>query len=146
QAAATLAAVLVGNKIEIAPGVALLNDDVLNGTVVMILFTCIISSIYTERAARKITLLENLDEVSTEDKKEKEKILIPVANPETIENLVNMALLMQEVKAKEGLLGLSVVYDNDTSGETSVAQGKQNLERAAQVAAAADVKMETVSR
>ena len=44
QAAATLAAVLIGHEIIMENGERLLNDDVLNGTVVMILFTCIISS------------------------------------------------------------------------------------------------------
>ena len=36
----------------------MLNDDVLNGTVVMILFTCVISSLVTERAARRFALDE----------------------------------------------------------------------------------------
>lgn len=58
QAAATLAAVLIGHGIIMENGERLLNDDVLNGTVVMILFTCIISSVVTERAARKMVTQE----------------------------------------------------------------------------------------
>ncbi len=53
QAAATLAAVLVGYNIILPNGERLLNDDVLNGTVLLILVTCVISSLVTERAARK---------------------------------------------------------------------------------------------
>lgn len=144
QAAATLAAVLVGNSIEVAPGVPLLNDDVLNGTVVMILFTCIISSVITEQAARKMTV----EEITSEDAdkpKEEENIIIPVANPETVENLVNMALLMKDPKRKNGLVALNVINDNNAS-EARIVQGKRYLERAAMIAAAADVRMETVSR
>jgi len=144
QAAATLAAVLVGNKIEIAPGVPLLNDDVLNGTVVMILFTCIISSIATERAARKIAVQDNYGDLE-EAPKEEENILIPIANPETIENLVNMALIMKEPKRKDGLTTLSVINDGNAS-EARMAQGKRCLERSAMVAAAADVSVNTVTR
>ena len=48
QAAATLAAVLIGHEIIMENGERLLNDDVLNGTVVMILFTCVISSLVTD--------------------------------------------------------------------------------------------------
>lgn len=144
QAAATLAAVLVGNKIEIAPGVPLLNDDVLNGTVVMILFTCIISSIATERAARRMAVEDNVEKADNKPKEE-ESILIPVANPETIANLVNMALLMKEPKRKDGLIALSVINDSNAS-ESRLTQGKRYLERAAMVAAAADVRMHTVSR
>ena len=143
QAAATLAAVLVGNSIEIAPGVLLLNDDVLNGTVVMILFTCIISSVVTEQAARKMAVQDAIG--GKEKPYEEENILIPVANPETIENLVNMALLMKRPRRKDGLIALSVINDNNES-ESRMVQGKRYLEQSAMVAAAADVEMQTVTR
>ncbi|MDR0658150.1 MAG: cation:proton antiporter [Mediterranea sp.] len=144
QAAATLAAVLVGNKIEIAPGLPLLNDDVLNGTVVMILFTCIISSIATERAARKIAVQDSSGDVE-EKPREEENILIPIANPETIENLVNMALVMKEPRRKDGLTALSVVNDSNVSNARLVL-GKRYLERSAMTAAAADVSVNTIMR
>ena len=144
QAAATLAAVLVGNKIEISPGVPLLNGDVLNGTVVMILFTCIISSVATERAARKIAVQDDFEDLE-EKPQEEEKILIPVANPETIDGLVNLALLMKEPRRKDGLIALNVVNDSNTTG-ARMSQGKRNLERSAMAASAADVEVQTVTR
>lgn len=143
QAAATLAAVLIGHGIIMENGERLLNDDVLNGTVVMILFTCIISSVVTERAARKMVTQENLTEGS--EGKEQERILIPVANPETIEGLVGMALMMRHPKQKESLVALSVINDNNTS-ETKELIGKRNLERTAMIAAAADASVKTVLR
>ena len=143
QAAATLAAVLIGHGIIMENGERLLNDDVLNGTVVMILFTCIISSVVTERAARKMVTQENLMEGS--EGKEQERILIPVANPETIEGLVGMALMMRHNKKKESLVALSVINDNNTS-ETKELIGKRNLERTAMIAAAADASVKTVLR
>ena len=54
--AAGAIAMLVGMKMEVAPGVPLVTDDMLNGVVIMILFTCIISTIVTERSAQQITL------------------------------------------------------------------------------------------
>ena len=143
QAAATLAAVLIGHGIIMENGERLLNDDVLNGTVVMILFTCIISSVVTERAARKMVTQENLMEGS--EGKEQERILIPVANPETIEGLGGMALMMRHPKQKESLVALSVINDNNTS-ETKELIGKRNLERTAMIAAAADASVKTVLR
>lgn len=143
QAAATLAAVLIGHGIIMENGERLLTDDVLNGTVVMILFTCIISSVVTERAARKMVTQENLMEGS--EGKEQERILIPVANPETIEGLVGMALMMRHPKQKESLVALSVINDNNTS-ETKELIGKRNLERTAMIAAAADASVKTVLR
>lgn len=144
QAAATLAAVLIGNKIEIAPGVPLLNDDVLNGTVVMILFTCIISSFVTEWAAQRIATSDELDKMM-EKTDEAEKILIPIANPETIENLIGLALLLKSTNRKDGLIAMSVMNDNNDS-ETQLLRSRRNLELAVKVAAAVDVKMETTVR
>jgi Kef-type K+ transport system membrane component KefB len=144
QAAATLAAVLVGNRIEISPGVLLLDNNILNGTVVMILITCIISSFAAEKAARNISLDGDLimpDEGTTEE----EKILIPVSNPETIEGLMGMALLMKYPKRNDGLVALSVINDNNAS-ESVLARGRKSLERTAMVAAAVDVKVATATR
>lgn len=146
QAAATLAAVLIGHGIIMQNGERLLNDDVLNGTVVMILFTCIISSVATERAARRMVTQENLVEDNEGGKgKEQERILIPVANPETIEGLVGMALMMRHPKQKDPLVALSVINDNNAS-ETKELIGKRNLERTAMLAAAADASVKTVLR
>ncbi len=144
QAAATLAAVLIGHEIIMENGERLLNDDVLNGTVVMILFTCIISSLVTERSARRFAINESVQEEEGE-KKLQEQILIPVANPETIEDLINLALVIKDAKQKNGLIALNVINDNNSS-ENKELQGKRNLEKAAMIAAAADVPVAMVSR
>lgn len=144
QAAATLAAVLIGHEIIMENGERLLNDDVLNGTVVMILFTCIISSLVTERSARRFAINESVQEEEGE-KKLQEQILIPVANPETIEDLINLALVIKDAKQKNGLIALNVINDNNSS-ENKELQGKRNLEKAAMIAAAADVPVTMVSR
>lgn len=145
QAAATLAAVLVGNKLEISPGVPLLNDDVLNGTVVMILFTCIISSVITERASRRIAAKQKDANINKSKPKEKENILIPVANPDTIEELINTALLLKNPQINDGLVALHVIND-DIDSDFYELRGKQCLEKAASVGASADVRIQTVMR
>ncbi len=144
QAAATLAAVLVGYNIILPGGERLLNEDVLNGTIVLILFTCIISSFATERAARKLAMDEA--QLDAEDKKNiPEKILIPVANPDTIEELINLSLVIRDSKQRNNLMALNVINDNSSS-EHLEARGKRNLERAAMIAASADVSLTQVSR
>lgn len=147
QAAATLAAVLVGNKIIMENGEKLLNDDVLNGTVVMILFTCIISSLATERSARKFALDEKLQFAEKAEDKSTlmEQILIPVANPETTENLVNLALMLKESKQGNALVALNVITGSSNIKDRKQI-GQKNLEKAAMIAAAADVKVNTVTR
>ena len=144
QAAATLAAVLVGHEIIMEGGERLLNDDVLNGTIVMILFTCIISTIETERACRKFTMEDSSASDMPEKTAETEKILIPVANPDTIDNLVNLALMIKDRKRKDGIVALNVVDDSkDVRGDEA---GRRNVEKAAMIASAANIKAEMVSR
>ncbi len=144
QAAATLAAVLIGHEIILENGERLLNDNVLNGTIVMILFTCIISSFVTEHAARYFAT-NDIRQKEDEEEKEREQILIPIANPHTIENLVNLALVIKDEKQKNDLIALSVI--NAQSGsDLKEQQGKKNLETTAKIASAVDVKVNMISR
>ena len=143
QAAATLAAVLVGHEIIMENGERLLNDDVLNGTVVMILITCIISTIETERSARRFAM-DDLSSGAEDRTKEKEKILIPIANPDNIEDLVNLALVVRDNRYRDGLVALNVV--NDSSPGTSEEMGRRYLEKAAMIASAADVQVDRICR
>ena len=147
SAAATLAAVLVGHQIVMENGERLINDDVLNGTVVMILFTCIISSLATERSARKFALGEKLEFTGEKEGENElsEQILIPIANPETTENLINLALLVRDEKLGKPLVALSVVTNSSNiKGMKQV--GEMNLAKAAMIAAAADVEVTPVTR
>ena len=143
HAAGALAMVMIGTKIEIAPGEYLMSDAVLNGTVMVILVSCIISSLATERAARNIALAD----ASPEENRGSShgKCLITYSNPYTVDMLTQLAMMIRNPRIPDSLLGLSVAYD-DERGEQRLAQGKQNLEKAEKIAAAADVRMLTLSR
>ena len=143
QAAATLAAVLVGYNIILPNGERLLNEDVLNGTILLILVTCVVSSFITEHAAKRIAMDDA--EVSDEKAQEKEKFLIPVANPETLESLMSLALVVRDEKQPDNLVALNVINDNNGSVKQEM-RGKRSLERAAQIAASTSVRLKTVSR
>ncbi len=149
HAAAALAAVMVGNQVVLAGGEKLLNDNVLNGTIVMILFSCIISSIATERSARRFALEEQLkfdnDSAANEEPELPEQILIPIANPETINNLVNLALLIREPKVKTPLTALNIITESKNLALRR-SEGEKNLEKAAKIASAVDVKVNTLTR
>ena len=77
QAGATLAAVLVGYNLLLPDGQRVLNDDVLNGTIILILVTCVFSSFTTENAAKRM-VLETRATAPQEDTGDDEKIMIPV--------------------------------------------------------------------
>jgi hypothetical protein len=143
QAAATLAAVLVGYNIILPNGERLLNEDVLNGTILLILVTCVVSSFITEHAAKRIAMDDA--EVSGEKAQKKEKFLIPVANPETLESLMSLAMVVRDEKQPDNLVALNVINDNNGSVKQEM-RGKRSLERAAQIAASTSVRLKTVSR
>lgn len=143
QAAATLAAVLVGYNIILPSGERLLNEDVLNGTILLILVTCVVSSFITEHAAKRIAMDDA--ELDEEKEQKKERILIPVANPETLERLMQLALVVRDEKRTDNLVALNVINDNNDSVRLEM-RGKRSLERAAQIAASANVPLKTVSR
>ena len=143
RAAATLAAVLVGYNIILPDGSRLLDENILNGTFLLILITCIISSVMTERAARRIALEEPSDD--RDDDSTDEKILIPVANPDTVKDLVCLSLSIRNPRLKDNLYALSIINDNDT-GSTRRQSGLQNLENAARIAASANAGLKKISR
>ncbi len=141
QAAATLAAVLVGYNIILPSGERLLNEDVLNGTILLILVTCIVSSLITDIAARKIALQEG----NINDKRplNEESILIALAHPDTVNDVVNTALLMRKEKSDTPMSALNVVLDNDSRAKEN---GMKLLESASAIASAAGVQMQTKVR
>lgn len=114
QAGATLAAVLVGYNLILPNGQRLLNDDVLNGTIILILVTCIFSSFTTERAAKKIAL-ETKSSLPKDETADDEKIMIPMRYPETAENLIKMASLMRNRKLNRGVVALNVSTTTTTA-------------------------------
>ena len=119
----------------------------LNGTIFLILVTCIVSSFVTERAAARIVKYENSEEDFKEkNKQENENILIPIANPDTVEDLMNMALTLKNEKKTTQYTALSVVLDVKESGSNDEIKGKRLLERAANIAAAADTQLTMISR
>ena len=142
HAAGALAMIMVGTGLEVAPGVHLIGDDIVNGVVLMILVSCIISSIVTDKAARKIALAETSAPSTTDTH---ERIMIALNNPDTVETLVDTAIMMRNPKSKKELIALQVCLDNEHV-EQQQKQGKINLERAAKAAASADVQLSTHNR
>ena len=146
HAAGSIAMVMVGMNILIGPNTYLVNDDMLNGVVIMILFTCIISSLLTDWSSQKIILRDKeLPEAEDEKKGNDEKILIPVRYPEYADNLMDLALLVRNQKLNRGLVCLNVVYD-DKDMRYNQEQGRQLLDHCSQLAAATDVMTQTQVR
>ena len=138
KAAVSLAAVIVGRQLGV------FDDAILNGTIIMILVTCTVSSILTERASSKIVVqLQDQEPSPAESAVNEERILIPVANPATVERLVNMALLMKKPKRNTPIYALYVNDDSKTSNQYA---SQRILQQASKAASAADAQLVPISR
>lgn len=148
--AATLAVVLVGyniilNKAEIAAAalqnqviepIRLFDENVLNGTILLILATCTIAAFIAQKGARNIALLENSENPS-ENLKTIERILIPLSNLSTTNELINLSVTIKSKKNKKGLYALNVI-DNNSSDSAAEKKGKKLMEKALVAASSTD--------
>jgi len=144
HAAGGIAMVMVGMRLEVSPGHPLVDDDMLNGVIIMILFTCIISTIVTERSARQLVIADKAHDIKQAETDD-EKILLPVKYPDVAKGLVSMAIMMRNAKLNRGLVALNVVYDDKHRAANQKA-GRTLLDNLVKVASAADVKMQTQVR
>ena len=145
HAAGAIAIVMVGMQLEVSPGQYLMTDNMLNAVVIMILITCIISSVITENAAKTFILSgKNIpaDKMLGQDD---ENILIPVKYPEYANRLISLAVMMRNPKLNRGLIALNLVYD-DENMRTNQVRGQQLLDQVSKYAAATDVRMQTQVR
>ncbi|WP_223605854.1 cation:proton antiporter [Chryseobacterium sp. OSA05B] len=148
SAAATLASVMVGYNIilsetETGEPVRLLNEHVLNGSILLILISCTISSFISMASAQKIAESDNEDTVSG-NSHEEENILLAINHEETVDRMVNLGILIKAHSNTENLFALNVI--NEDKNESSVKNAEKLLHQAADAASAADVKMQTLKR
>ena len=145
RAAATLAAVTVGYNIILPDGSRLLNEDVFNGAILLIIVSCTVSAFITENAARCLVTEEHEGQVTDEKEKRDERILISIYNPETIQGLMDIALMIRNPKQNKGLVALSVVNDS-TASEAKELKARKDLEQTSRIASAAGTDIQTVLR
>jgi nucleotide-binding universal stress UspA family protein len=137
HAAATLAVIKVGYDI------GLLGQHAINGTIILILITCLVSSFVTERAARQIAITEKDSDIKL--KKKVERILIPIANPENLQRLMEFALLIKDEKSIEPIYPLTVVEDADDANE-KINSIKKAIDTITEQIVSADTRIEILKK
>ncbi|GEP95891.1 sodium:proton antiporter [Chitinophaga cymbidii] len=148
SAAATLASVMVGYNIiisETAAGepVRLLNEHVLNGSILLILISCTISSFTSMSSAQRIADEEKEDTIAG-NKHDTENILLAVKYEETVERMVNLGLLIKSKAEDSKLLALNVI--NESQNDSSKKHAEKILHNAVNTAAAADITLQSLVR
>lgn len=140
KAAATIAAALIGYQH------GLLTEDMLNGAVLMILVSCIVASITTQNAAKRLRMEiteEELRKDSETQPGEFARQLVAVANPVTAENLMKLALLMRH---RDNHNPVTALFVRNTDDSRRVHQGRESLETAVNVGQAVDIEVKDVER
>ena len=137
HAAATMAIIKVGFDIH------LFDQNVVNGTIILILISCLISSFVTERASRAIAINEKEVARKTHDKIE--RILIPVSNPDNIQRLIDLALLVKDQKSNEPIYPLSIVED-DADADEKINIVRKVIEGIVEQISSGDKKVEVLKK
>jgi len=140
HAAATLAVILVGYK------AGILDENILNGTIILILITCIIASFATEKAAKQI-IVESKDDTNDFIKAngiQHEHILLPIANISNFEKLLELAIFIKDKKSANPVSILSVVpYSNEA--EINILKTRNKLEEIVKQASASETKVNIIT-
>lgn len=137
QSAATLAVTLVGFELGFFDTIAV------NAVVIMILITCLIGPWLVEKYGRVVAIQEDEKPYSPADAPQ--RILVPLANPETSDLLMDIAFMVRDNKSGQPIYPLTVARDG-SNVEANVARGEKMLSHAVIHAAAADVPVTPVTR
>src|SRR5690606_11521764 len=139
HAAATLAVILVGYK------AGILDENILNGTIILILITCIVASFATERAAKRMVLnvVDESDELQT-SKSHSERIMIPIANTLNIPKILDFAVYIKDKKSENPITILTVV-PNDVEAERNITKAKQSFESTIKDLTASETNAEVIA-
>jgi len=148
SAAATLAAVMVGYNIiisenELGEPVRLLNDHILNGSILVILVSCTVSSFVTMSNANKLAEADH-EETVAGNSTEEENILLAVNHLNTVENMVNLALMIKAKTNQNRVYALNII--NEEKNESSVKNAEKVLYHSVKLAAASDVQLQPLTR
>lgn len=139
HAAATLAVILVGFN------AGILDENVLNGTVILILITCVVASFTTERASKRL-LKEVYEPTAHSDRNpmQNEKILIPIANVENFGSLLDLTVLIKDKHSKSPISVLSVV-SNDHEAEMNIVNARNKLEKFVKQGSASETNVNVIT-
>lgn len=137
HAAATLAVIMVGYQY------GLIDENVLNGTIVLILITCIVASLATERASKQVVLAGEQDQDDPIEKRNiarDEQLILPIANLNNMESLLDFATLIRSKRSPHPLTVVTVVNNNEMA-ESNLKKARKNLDSTAKYASGSEIEV-----
>lgn len=132
KAAASLAAVIIGRE------AGLFDENVLNGTVIMILVTILISSAVTDRSARKIAN-ERTRHTQSDNEIGVERVMISIGNPQTMQSLIELGCLVKRKEIRNNLYALKIIRS-----EADRLDGERDLLKAEIIASETETPLQRI--
>ncbi len=140
HAAATLAVIIVGYQ------AGIIDQNILNGTIILILITSVVASFATERGAKRTVISGESDQLDSRmlEAMKNEHILLPISNVATMDKLLEFVVLIKDKKSVHPVSVLSVV-PNNSEAEINMLKSKQKLEEYVKQASAAEIKTNVIA-
>ncbi|MFY7668373.1 MAG: cation:proton antiporter [Crocinitomicaceae bacterium] len=142
HAAATLAIIMVGYD----GGNGILSINIVNGTILLILITCMTASFVTESAGRKmlIEMSENSDLDDNETRLRNKHIMVSMNELIGNEGLIDFAILVSDPKVINPISVVSV-YPNNDQAERMIRKSRKSLEDIVKHFAGHESKINTIA-
>lgn len=140
HAAATIAVIIVGFN------AGILDEYILNGTIILILLTCIVASFVTQDSAKKLAVCQENAPLTPSELGAfgQEKILVPIANPSNIGHHVELGLLIKDKSSVNSISLLGVVANNEAA-EKNIVSFRKQLQEFIDNATAAEIDVDTIT-
>lgn len=136
QSAATLAVTLLGFDL------GFFDQTAVNAVVIMILLTCLVGPWIVEKFGRRVALQE--EKKPYEPSQSPQRIIVPLANPETSDALMDIAFMIRDENSEEPIYPLTVAHDGKDV-DAQVARGEKMLSHAVIHAAAAEIAVTPIT-
>lgn len=144
QAAATLAAVMVGHRLWEEGKLGFFDHTVVNGSIVMILVTCTVAPVLVDRFGRRVAKAQASKEV-IDHGAPPQRILLPLRDDKTAKPLIDLAILLRDEGQSQPLY-LAHATRDDIEVADGVAKGEKMLSHAVEHASAAEVPVHPLTR
>jgi len=149
RVASALVIALIGFNIilgqtESGENIRLLDEIIFNAVVIMILITSAISSFITQRAGRKIAA-HDMEKQVIKETAPTENILIGLANKNTAENLIHLAISTIDKKHFHQIYGLHIITKSNEN-TLSLNRAYDLIDMSKKFAASADVDLKPILR
>lgn len=138
HAAATLAIIMVGYQDKI------LGIEIVNGTVILILVTCMVASFVTESAGRKLLLEQSDDETLTAPQKRSQHLMVATNELKGNENLLDFSILVTDKKVLNPISVVNVV-PNDLEAEKRIHRSRHHMDEIIKHFSSGEMKINAIA-